>query len=85
MSPTHSNLRYRVLGVLFFGAPVCVVVAVAIWIMPHLPDSFILRVFAGAALMVALAALWGIIWMRVPISYLPTPGRWLSPEKHGDR
>jgi hypothetical protein len=81
----HYDLRFRILGILFFGAPVCVVVGAAIWIMPHLPDSLMLRAFAGTALMFSLAAIWGIMWGRVPISYLPTPHQQRSSEKHGDR
>jgi hypothetical protein len=73
-SPPNGQHRLALLlvGWAVFALPLVVMVAVAILIMPRLPDSLTLRVLAGMLLLVALSVVWSFIAMRVPLSLIPT-------------
>jgi hypothetical protein len=73
------------LGCAIFGAPVLVVVGAAIWVMPRLQGPLLLRVIVGVALFIALAAIWGIIFAKLPISHVPTAHYPASLERHDRR
>ena len=50
-----------------FAACLCVVLGAAVWIMPRLPDSLLLRTLVGVVLFGVLAYLWA----QVATSLLP--------------
>jgi len=60
LDPTRSRTRRLVFFYVFLGLSLLAMIGLAIWLMPHVPNVWGLRDFAGWGLLVVLLCVWGV-------------------------